>query len=681
MKRFLLALGTALTIVAPTGAVLAQDQVAIGAAPSWAKPSELRAVPSDPQGAVFVRRQDTLVHLTDKGQVTYIDSHLRLLHPQALQLGNIQLAWNPASGPPVLHRLEIHRDGEIIDLLGEAQFEILRREDNLEQAMLDGLLTAVLQIPDLRIDDELAIAYSLPTHDPTLQEQSYGLLAMADNPGQGRFRLGLSWDKGQEPTTRLTDDFGPTVSRSKQAIDIRFDDPVPVMPPTDAPPRYNWTRVLEYSDFGEWATISKRIHPLFETAATITPGSSLEREADRIMAAHAEADARVAAALQLVQRQVRYIYVGLNGGNYTPATAEETWSRRYGDCKGKTVLLMALLDRMGIAHEAVLVSNQGLDDGLDTRLPNPAMFDHILVRAEVDGQTLWLDGTLPDVIGPSERPSFAYRNVLPLSAEGQTLEAVPQTPFALPQEMVLYDIDASAGVDDPAGLTLTTVTRGPSGIGQHLAMSAATPNQMTEHFRNEFLSGDFWQSLDSVDYRFDKATGASVMVFKGTIDLDWDRDDDDYDLTLPGGGFSPPSRRTRRAGTGTEVPFYSAPEYSCYVTTVRLPDDTEFDNWSHNSVFDTQMFGRVYYRSMELNRDRTLRMVRGSRVDQPEIGQAQAERDNARIDAFDNSKALLSYSPDGARGYRTASRVPAVTEFDWAGANPPCLPRDLLAKN
>src|SRR3546814_13557358 len=103
-------------------------------------------------------------------------------------------------------------------------------------------------------------------------------------------------------------------------------------------------------------------------------------------------------------RDVRYSYGGLGNGNLTPATAEETWQRRYGDCKGKTALLLALLARLGIEAEAVLANNSGGDDGLDGRLPNPGMFDHVIVRARIAGTTYWLDGTSPPVDGPGATP-------------------------------------------------------------------------------------------------------------------------------------------------------------------------------------------------------------------------------------------------------------------------------------
>jgi hypothetical protein len=47
-----------------------------------------------------------------------------------VQLGNLQIAWNPAAGAPTVHVIRIQRDGAVIDLLESASFETLRREGN-----------------------------------------------------------------------------------------------------------------------------------------------------------------------------------------------------------------------------------------------------------------------------------------------------------------------------------------------------------------------------------------------------------------------------------------------------------------------------------------------------------------------------------------------------------------------
>src|SRR3546814_820566 len=118
------------------GAILAQAQVQAqderieqGQVPDWAIPSELMPVPEGAGGLIFVRRQDALIHLDAEGQAQYFGYRIRILHPNALQMGNIQTAWNPASGLPVVHFIKVHRDGETIDVLEKSSFEILRRED------------------------------------------------------------------------------------------------------------------------------------------------------------------------------------------------------------------------------------------------------------------------------------------------------------------------------------------------------------------------------------------------------------------------------------------------------------------------------------------------------------------------------------------------------------------------
>ncbi|MGX7926701.1 transglutaminase domain-containing protein [Tsuneonella sp. HG094] len=458
-----------------------------------------------------------------------------------------------------------------------------------------------------------------------------------------------------------------------------MDNPSLLATPKDAPPRYRWQRVLEFSDFPSWTAVSARFSTLFDESRRLEAGSPLKTEAARIAAQHATTRARAAAALSLVQEQVRYVYVGLDGGNYRPATAEETWRRRYGDCKGKTALLLALLDELGIPAQAVVVSNTGSDDGLSERLPNPGLFDHVLVRATIDGERLWLDGTLPGVFEMGTKPVVFYRSVLPLSKEGTPLEKLAQNPAQLPDEMGLHEIDARAGFDKPARMVQTTVKRGVDGLVEYLQLSPLTPDQLTQGFQNAVAGGSQWDAIDKVAYRFDRATQASILSITGTGPVDWDKSGETYDLSLPGGGFSPPERRQRPPQQDQLAPFYTQPTYSCYATTIRLPDATPLTNWGFNSTFDTLIFGRAYYRMMEKRDDRTIRLVRGSRVERIEISAADAKRDNDRLARFDNSKANITYDPSQTmEPWGTLSSVPAVYELDWTGADVPCLPSDML---
>ena len=674
---------TALLVLTSTIAISSAraepEQVLRGLAPAWATASAMLPVPDNASGPLFIRRQDLQMHLSGKGQAQYLGYRIKILQPSALQLGNFSIAWNPTAGAPIVHELKVYRDGQTIDVLKSATFEILRREDQLEAAKLDGLLTAVLRVPDLRVGDELEVDFTNFTSDPTLGSDTAGLLVLTATPSPGRYRLGVSWDRGYEPSLKVTSDMAAAMTKSANEVDFRFDNPGPVSPPKDAPLRYQWQRLVEYSRFPDWPTLSRRFAPQFAKAATLTSDSPLRREAARIASAQPLPLDRAAAALKLVQQDVRYIYVGLNGGNLMPASADETWQRRYGDCKGKTALLLALLSELGIDADPVLVNSGGADDGLDQRLPGPEFFDHVLVRARIAGATYWLDGTLPPVAGPSIQPVYPIHWDLPLTPQGSTLEKLDWRPPSAPDELTLFEIDASAGFDKPARIASTSILRGIKGLQQEVQFSQLTPAQILDAFRQRAI-GDTWQAIDDVQWHYDKKASASILTIVGTGSVSWENDDGGgKSLALPGGGFSPPDRRVRAAGEKQDVPYYTSPEYGCYVTTVRLPSSTKAGQWSSKPSNDEHLFGRDYHRAWQL-RDGAIRMVRGSRVEEPEIDAAIAQRDNGKIAAFDNSMGYIFFDPSGRNGaVGKGETVPATYDIDWTVENVPCLSPAALA--
>lgn len=664
-------ISTAILVATPVHAQT--QQVRRGPAPGWVAASAPLPVPEDVSGPVFIRRQDFEVHLGDKTQSQYLGYRIKLLQSAALELGNIAIAWNPAAGPPVVHEIKLFREGQAIDVLKDATFEILRREDQLEAARLDGILTAVLRVPDLRVGDELEVDFTTFGSDATLGDRQSGLLLLTPNPAPGRYRLGLSWEEGHKPNLKVTADMKAGMQESGARVDFRFDNPPALSPPKDAPARYQWQRAIEYSDFEDWPALSRHFAPLFAKAAALPPDSAIRREASRIGAAHAGSLDRASAALKLVQQDVRYIYVGLNAGNLTPASADETWQRRYGDCKAKTALLLALFSQLGVEAEAVLVNSGGADDGFDQRLPIPQLFDHVLVRAHIDGKTYWMDGTLPAVASPSERPVFPLNWVLPITSRGSRLEKLAWQPASSPDEISLLEIDARAGFDQPARVVSTQIVRGIKGLQQQVQFSSATTGQLLAAFRENSI-GEFWQAIDNVQWHYDQKAGASILTITGSGRMDWEDDGNgSKSIALPGGGFNPPERRVRSSDQSQDVPFYTKPEYSCHVTTLRLPASTQAGQWSSKASFDQWIFGRNYHRAWEL-RDGAIRMVRGSRVEQPEIDPATARRDNGRIAAFDNSMGWISYDPTGRRpSVGKGEKVPATYDFDWTAGEVPCV--------
>lgn len=666
-------LAVALALLAGSTGAFAQSasDLSRGPVPTWTNIPDMLPVPESARGPLFMRRQVVEIHIGKETQSTFMTTTVRILDPSALALGNVALAWNPAAGKPVIHALNVYRDGVARDVLTNTDFTILRREDNLEAAKLDGMLTATLKVPDLRVGDDLEIAYSIPTHDPTLRDLNSGVMLLGLTPPSGRYALRLSWDRAKPPTVRPTPDIAGMVTSTKQSFGFASDNPVAMNPPKDAPARYSMLRLFEYSDYSDWAAVSSRMAPLFTKAATLSERSPVRQEASRIAGLSTDPLVRAQQALKIVQQQVRYVYVGLNGGNFTPATADETWERRYGDCKGKTALLLALLQELGVDAQPVLANNQGNDDGLNERLPSPLVFDHVLVQATIGGKRYWLDGTLPPNYLPSEVPLMPYRWILPVAHSGASLVNLPWSPAEKPNETNVYEIDARAGFNVPAKLRHTMIYRGVQALLQYYELSALSDEQIANAFRQNLEGSESWNTVETVTWRFHPKELASVIEIAGTGPVKWeDEGGISKSLTLPGGGFSPPARRQRGEKAASTAPFAIKPDFDCRVTTVRLPTATNAADWSYNSTYDTTLYGQSFRRNFEL-RDGSLRMMRVNRTLRNEISVATAASDTARLDNFDNSMALLNYR--SGKSVPVRQSVPATFERDWVADPSACL--------
>ncbi|UUX98071.1 hypothetical protein [Sphingomonas sp. J315] len=214
--------------------------------------------------------------------------------------------------------------------------------------------------------------------------------------------------------------------------------------------------------------------------------------------------------------------------------------------------------------------------------------------------------------------------------------------------------------------------RGIKGLQQQVQLSGLTPGQLTESFRQEIV-GDTWQSVEDVKWRYDTKAGASILTVTGTWAPDWDDDGGERSMALPGGGFSPPERRVRAAQQDQQIPFYKEPSFTCHVTTVRVPASARTGAWTTRAGFDTRMFGINYYRAFDV-RPESIRMVRASRVEQPEIDADAARKDNQRIAGFDNSMGWITYTPGAAKTAPPAKvKVPATDEVDWVADSNACL--------
>jgi tetratricopeptide (TPR) repeat protein len=521
-----------------------------------------------------------------------------------------------------INTLKILRGDKVIDVLAQGKtFTVLRREQNLEQSTLDGRLTATLQLEDLRVGDAVDLAVTIRHHDPSFKARSEQIFGANNAVVVDHLRFRALWPKTLPVRWRTSEGLAePKLGRAGAESELVVDMTAAKMPkpPKFAPPRFAELGQLQLSAYGAWSDVSAALSPLFSAAAGLSPASPLHAEAARIRAASNDPRVQAAAALRLAEEQVRYVFLSADLGGYKPAAADLTWERRFGDCKGKTVLLTALLRELGLDATPVLVStNHG--DGLEDRLPSLVLFNHAIVRLRLGGRVYWLDATrtgdrdLDHVLAPG------FRWALPLTAEGAGLEAIDQPPLATPSESASLRLDAREGLTAPAAAHGEVILRGDAALAVDQMIRASTKADV-DRFSRDFWTQQFrWITVKTLSTTFDPASGEAKLAMDGLAQLDW-RDEDSglgrrFLLTLATLGG--PIDLKREPDTRLDAPYaVNFPQFTTAEETLILPDHARGYSVTGRDIDRT--VGGVRYR-------RTTRLQDGAVVAQTSVLALQKE--------------------------------------------------------
>ncbi|MEM7781294.1 MAG: DUF3857 domain-containing protein [Pseudomonadota bacterium] len=578
--RFIVSL--LITTALITQPAMAGERVLYQEAPDWVDQREINIENRDPGAPIVLMDEQARI---ESGQLwTYSDSAIALDSPQTLtQAGTLSATWLPDKGDLIIHAAQLIRGEEIINLLsGENRFEILRREQGLESRLLDGALTATMTVPGARLGDVLRLSYSTTLSDQAMGENvqwASGLLAEPSPLADGR--VSVSWPedlpvtivrkgKASVPDPQVIDGYKVWTAELPVAEVDLF--------PFDAPSRFHLGELMQVTTYTSWHDVSSNMAQHYKVEDTISPGGDLSKEVTRIAEASDDLLTRAALALQLVQDDISYLLDGLDGGNYLPQSPEDTWTKRFGDCKAKSVLLHAILQELGVTSEVVLVRTHG-GDALPLLAPMPGNFDHMIVRAEIGDIVYWLDGTAGGsrIDTMDEVPRFHY--ALPLRDEGAELVKMDVRPPSTPDRIVKINLDQSAGVRLPAVFDISIEFRGLTG-----AQWRTIADQGDKDARKDAVYGavaSFVNPSQLVDQEiaYDIDAGVAYISARGVLATPWTRDDIEYELTAPTQAAKAIAFNADRARADwRNIPLsLNGPTYFASEFELTLPESTTFE--------------------------------------------------------------------------------------------------------
>ena len=371
----------------------------------------------------------------------------------------ISIDIDPVHERVLLHDVRVIRNGRSIDKLGDARRSLLNREEDLENGIINGRVTLHVLLQDVRVGDVLDYSYTRERNDPFGERAYNNYFNTQWSSPVRRFHLRILQRADQPLQIRDNGKLAkPVVERKGAWIETTWSarDIAGVTGEAHRPRWFAFQPRIEISEFADWSAVRAWSQPMY----ALEPKQSAELAA-LIAELKSEPDeaARIVRALRFVQDDIRYTGLEIGAGAYRPSQPATVLARRYGDCKDKVLLLVALLRGLGVEAHPALVSTR-LVRGVADRLPGPGVFNHVIARIRWKESDYWLDPTVSGQGGALDTLVQAdFGMALAIDGKPHGLEPMPARLGIQPGEFVTETFDLSNGREKSAGFTVRTVYR------------------------------------------------------------------------------------------------------------------------------------------------------------------------------------------------------------------------------
>ena len=408
----------------------------------------------------------------------------------------------------IVHARIWKKDGSVLD----AQ-ELGDRELPDYSSMYYDMRAHQLRYASLEKCDIVELEYSIT---PRLRNSAYngyfGELVLFAGRGPAQLKRYVLLAPTRQKIFVHAEKVAPAVVTEKQGLQVFTWEShfVPALPRESRSPGITeLSPYVHVSTMGDWKQLGSWYADLIRPQFALDP--SLENELQQIIKdAHNDRE-KIAAIQEFVLRSTHYVALEFGIYSYKPYPVTQIYARRFGDCKDKASLMIALLRAAGIEAEIALVRTRSLGDAASVPA-SIALFNHAIVY--VPRYEMWLDGTAE--YAGHELPledQGALALTVSLSGSAQ-LRHIPVSHAA--DNLTAHTIRASISPQGVIQFSGSTVTRGEDAPG--LRHDLAVREQQLDMFRRELAEVFPSVQLDRVAVRGAEELSSAVSVdFQGAL--------------------------------------------------------------------------------------------------------------------------------------------------------------------
>jgi hypothetical protein len=445
------------------------------------KPAPL-SFPYEPSNAI-IRYDSTVADVQADGKSTVLHHYrVAVLTDRAIRnYAQDETVYNLGYDSVVVLTAKVHLpSGKVVDVMADSSAIKDVPLPAYGKFYLQNVREKIITFPELVQGAEIEVAYREITHDTPMDGQFEASEHFEDyEPMQARYveivtpsSMKLKWKAhghDEIPYTEVQD--GARTHHIWAMENVPQFKPEPGMPPAaELLQRLMVTTVPDWQTWSRWYTALSE--------SSMTADETVRKQAHLLADREKTTDAKLRKIFYFCSNDIRYVETALTGrkAGYKPALASTTLQNKYGVCRDKAALMVAMLREVGIPADITLMNPSWKIDG---SIPVD-QFNHAVVAVKLDGKTQFVDPTvekIKDFLSAEEQD----RAVLVCNQKGEDLAWTPLQPA----DQNLYQIQAESRLTEE-GTFLSDVSITTQGLPDHVLrnqLRSLSPEKRLRFFR------------------------------------------------------------------------------------------------------------------------------------------------------------------------------------------------------
>lgn len=442
--------------------------------------------------SLYYLLSDNQTRLSQQGDPNYFNRYAYVPVSAAglADASELQILFNPEYQTLTFHHIRVLREGKVFNKLNENEIRLIQRERDIEKRLYDGTVTALVILDDIRVGDVIEYAYTITGANPVFAKKLNFTYSLGWGVPVEHVHVRMLAHEDHALNIKV---HGMALEHSKvsqgEFVDYRWlrEKVMPIYSDGDLPAWYDPYPWLQISQYANWKDVVDWAVPLYRIEGELS--AELLARVKRWKAEHKNFEDQVLQALRFVQEDVRYFGVEFGVNTHRPHHPNETFQRRFGDCKDKTLLFIGILGELGLkAYPALVSSSTG--GGIEYELPSPGAFDHVITYLEFDGKSYWLDGTRTHQRGRLDKLGFGYYAKALVIKEGNTALWNVTPPENYTRAKKIEESFITEDYQSPVKYIIRTDYIGSQAEAQRQYFATTSRREITQNYLN-YLEHDY----------------------------------------------------------------------------------------------------------------------------------------------------------------------------------------------